>query len=95
MYRGYSNGVMSKYLMNIIIENFTDNYVKCNILLIDWIVGIINLILVILLDTPEWSVKKYSIFIPRNEVLQFHLYEMTTAKQVSEILYINLNKSFE
>ena len=86
---------MSKYLMNIIIEHFTDNYVKCNILLIDWIVGIINLILVIPLNTPEWSVKKYSIFIPRNEVLQFHLYEMTTAKQVSEILYINLNESFE
>ena len=86
---------MSKYLMNIIIENFSENHVKCNILLIDWIVGIINLIFVIPLDTPEWSVKKYSIFIPRNEVLQFHLYEMTTAKQVSEILYINLNEYFE
>ena len=86
---------MSKYLMNIIIENFADNHVKCNILLIDWIVGIINLILVNPLDTPEWSVKKYSIFIPRNEVLQFHLYEMATAKQVSEILYINLNEYFE
>ena len=95
MYRAYSNGVMSKYLMNIIIENFSENHVKCNILLIDWIVGIINLILVIPLDTLEWSVKKYSIFIPQNEVLQFHLYEMTTAKQVSEILYINLNEYFE
>ena len=74
---------------------FSDNHVKCNKLLKDWIVGIINSILVIPLDTPEWSVKTYSILIPRNELLQFHLYEMTSAKQVSEIHYINLNEYFE
>ena len=33
--------------------------------------------------------------IQHNEVLEFLLYEMISAKQVSEILYINLNESFE
>ena len=77
------------------MKPFSEDDVICNILLIDWIVGIINSILKHPLDTPEWSVKRYSIFIPHNEVLQFHLYEMTSAKQVSEILYINLNEYFE
>ena len=44
------------------------------------------------LDTPEWSVNRYPIFIPRSPVPWI---QMTSSKQVSEIPYINLNKSFE
>ena len=62
---------------------------KCNILLRHWIVGIINSILKHPLDTPEWSVKKYPIFIPRSEVQPL---EMTSSKQVTQIPCISLNE---
>ena len=62
---------------------------KCNILLRDWIVGIINSILKHPLDTPEWSVKKYPIFIPRSEVPPL---EMTSSKQLTQIPCISLNE---
>ena len=65
---------------------------KCNKVLKDCIVGIINLILQNTLDTPEWSVKRYPIFIPHSEVTPL---DMTSSKQVSEIPYINLKESFE
>ena len=62
---------------------------KCNILLRDWIVGIINSILKHPLDTPEWSVKKYPIFIPRSEVPPL---EMTSSKQLTQIPCVSLNE---
>ena len=62
---------------------------KCNILLRHWIVGIINSILKHPLDTPEWSVKKYPIFIPRSEVPPL---EMTSSKQLSQIPCVSLNE---
>ena len=62
---------------------------KCNILLRHWIVGIINSILKHPLDTPEWSVKKYPIFIPRSEVPPL---EMTSSKQLTQIPCISLNE---
>ena len=83
---------MSKYLINIIIENFFRKPVKCNKVLKDCIVGIINSILQTPLDTPEWSVNRYPIFIPHSKVQPL---QMTSSKQVSEIPYINLNKCFE
>ena len=62
---------------------------KCNILLRHWIVGIINSILKHPLDTPEWSVKKYPIFIPRSEVPPL---EMTSSKQLTQIPCVSLNE---
>ena len=62
---------------------------KCNILLIDWILGIINSILKHPLDTPEWSVKRYPIFIPRSEVPPL---DMTSIKQLIQILCSSLNE---
>ena len=64
---------------------------KFNKLHKDWIVGIINSILQNPLDTPEWSVKIYLIFIPGSELPPL---QMTGSKQVSEIPYINLKESF-
>ena len=71
---------------------FSDNHVKCNVFLIDWIVGIINSILPNPLDKPEWSVKRYPIFIPHSEVPPL---QITSRKQVSEIPCISLNEYFE
>ena len=65
---------------------------KCNILLIDWIVEIINSILKHPLDTPEWSVKRYPIFIPRSEVPPL---QMTSSKQLTQILCISLNENLD
>ena len=62
---------------------------KCNILLRHWIVGIINSILKHPLDTPEWSMKKYPIFIPRSEVPPL---EMTSSKQLTQIPCVSLNE---
>ena len=61
----------------------------CNILLIDWIVGIINSILKHPLDTPEWSVKKYPIFIPRSEVPPL---DMKSSNQLSQIRCCSLDE---
>ena len=74
------------------MKTFSDNHVKCNKVLKDCIVGIIKSILKHPLDTPEWSVKRYPILIPRSEVPPL---QITGSKQVSEIPYINLNESFE
>ena len=62
---------------------------KCNILLIDWILGIINSILKHPLDPPEWSVKRYPIFIPRSEVPPL---DMTSSKQLTQIPCSSLNE---
>ena len=62
---------------------------KCNILLRHWIVGIINSILKHPLDTPEWSMKKYPIFIPHSEVPPL---EMTSSKQLTQIPCVSLNE---
>ena len=62
---------------------------KCKILLIDWILGIINSILKNPLDTPEWSVKRYPIFIPRSEVPPL---DMTSSKQLTQIPCSSLNE---
>ena len=74
------------------METFSENDVICNILLIDWIVGIINSILKHPLDTPEWSVKKYPIFIPRSEVPPL---EMKSSKQLSQIRCCSLDEYFD
>ena len=65
---------------------------KCNKVIKDCIVGIINSLLQNPLDTPEWSVKRYPILIPHSHVPPL---QMTSRKQVSEIPYINLSESFE
>ena len=83
---------MSKYLRIIIIENFSGNNVKCNILLIDWIVGIINEILKHPLDTREWSVKRYPIFITCREVPPTHT---ISRKKLTQIPSISLNEYLE
>ena len=64
----------------------------CNILLIDWIVGIINSILKHPLDTPEWSVKKYPIFILRSEVPPL---EMKSSNQLNQIRCCSLDKDLD
>ena len=80
---------MSKYLRNIIIENFSGNHVKGNILLIDWIVGIINEILKHPLDTPEWRVKRYRISITCRKVPPPHT---ISRKKLTQILSISLKE---
>ena len=65
---------------------------KCNILLRDWILGIINSILKDPLDAPEWSMKKYPIFIPHSEVPPL---EMTSSKQLTQIPCVSLNEYFD
>ena len=65
---------------------------KCNKFIKDCIVGIINSLLQNPLDTSEWSMNRYPIFIPHSEVPPL---QMTSSKQVSKIPYINLNESFE
>ena len=62
---------------------------KCNILLIDWILGIINSILKHPLDTPEWSVKRHPIFILHSEVPAL---DMTSSKQLTQIPCSSLNE---
>ena len=74
------------------MKTFSENDVICNILLIDWIVGIINSILKHPLDTPEWSVKKYPIFIPRSEVPPL---EMKSSNQLSQIRCCSLDEYFD
>ena len=74
------------------MKTFSDNYVKCNVLLIDWIVGIIKSILQHPLDTPEWSLKKYPIFIPRSEVPPL---EMTSTKKLTQIPCSSLNEDLD
>ena len=74
------------------MKTFSENDVICNILLIDWIVGIINLILKHPLDTPEWSVKKYPIFIPRSEAPPL---EMKSSNQLSQIRCCSLDEYFD
>ena len=67
----------------------TPFHLKCNILLIDWILGIINSILKHPLDTPEWSVKRYPIFIPHSKVPPL---DMTGSKQLTQIPCSSLNE---
>ena len=74
------------------MKTFSENDVICNILLIDWIVGIINSILKHPLDTPEWSMKKYPIFIPRSEVPPL---EMKSSNQLSQIRCCSLDEYFD
>ena len=74
------------------MKTFSENDVICNILLIDWIVGIINSILKHPLDTPEWSVKKYPIVIPRSEVPPL---EMKSSNQLSQIRCCSLDEYFD
>ena len=71
------------------MKPFSEDDVICNILLIDWIVGIINSILKHPLDTPECSVKKYPIFIPRSEVPPL---DMKSSKQLSQIRCCSLDE---
>ena len=54
--------------------------------------GIINSILQNPLDTPEWSAKRYPIFIPRSEVPAL---QMTSSKNLTQILCISLNEYLE
>ena len=74
------------------MKTFSENDVICNILLIDWIVGIINSILKHPLDTPEWSMKKYPIFILRSEVPPL---EMKSSNQLSQIRCCSLDEYFD
>ena len=74
------------------MKTFSENDVICNILLIDWIVGIINSILKHPLDTPEWSMKKYPIFIPRSEVPPL---EMKSSNQLSQIRCCSLDEDLD
>ena len=71
------------------MKNFSEDDVICNILLTDWIVGIINSILKHPLDTPEWSVKKYPIFILRSEVPPL---DMKSSNQLSQIRCCSLDE---
>ena len=71
------------------MKPFSEDDVICNILLIDWIVGIINSILKHPLDTPECSVKKYPIFILRSEVPPL---DMKSSKQLSQIRCCSLDE---
>ena len=71
------------------MKPFSEDDVICNILLIDWIVGIINSILKHPLDTPECSVKKYPIFIPRSEVPPL---DMKSSNQLSQIRCCSLDE---
>ena len=73
----------------LLSKTFTGNHVKCNILLIDWIIGIINSILKHPLDTPEWSMKRYPIFILRSEVPPL---DMPSSKQLTQIPCHSLNE---
>ena len=82
-------GEYTSYWNALLLKTFSDNHVKCNILLIDWVLGIINSILKHQLDTPEWSMKRYPIFIPRSEVPPL---DMTSSKQLTQILCSSLNE---
>ena len=83
------SGRYASYWNALLLKTFSDNHVKCNILLIDWILGIINSILKNPFDTPEWSVKRYPIFIPRSEVPPL---DMTSSKQLTQIPCSSLNE---
>ena len=83
------SGRYASYWNALLLKTFSDNHVKCNILLIDWILGIINSILKHPLDPPEWSVKRYPIFIPRSEVPPL---DMTSSKQLTQIPCSSLNE---
>ena len=87
--RSMSGQYTSYWNAFLLLKTFSGNHVKCNILLIDWIVGIINSILKHPLDTPEWSVKRYPIFIPRSEVPPL---DMTSSKQLTQIPCRSLNE---
>ena len=54
--------------------------------------GIINSILQNPLDTPEWRVKKFPIFIPSSKVPAL---QMTSSKNLTQILCISLNEYLE